>query len=339
MHPAHLQRRRSSLRQKRSGEAGYILLLLTFFVSLLAIAALAAAPQVIQQGRRDREEEMIHRGAQYARAIRKFVKKTGAYPTSMEQLETTNNVRYLRRRYKDPMSPDGEWRALRAGDVPFLQAAQANRGPGQPAGQSFGQPPAGTGSTGLTSGSGGILGGQQGSTGLSVLQAMQGGGTGGLTGSGGLSGSGGLGGIGGSSSTTGSSSTSSTSTTSTGSSSTSSTGSTTSRGPVFGGGAIVGVASISDREGLREFNKKKKYNEWFFVYDPISELANPNGAGLITGPYTGKSFAQQSKVGIPAGQLASPNQPAGFGQPIGTGFGGTSPSNSSPNSFGTSSRP
>ena len=56
---------------------------------------------------RDREVEMIHRGVQYARAVASTTKRIGRYPTSIEQLENTNKIRYLRKRYKDPMSPDG----------------------------------------------------------------------------------------------------------------------------------------------------------------------------------------------------------------------------------------
>ncbi len=334
-------------RAKTRPEEGYILLLLTLFVSLLAIAALASAPQVAQQIRREREEEMIHRGAQYARAIRKFVKKNGMYPTSLEQLENTNNVRYLRKRYKDPMSPNGEWHPLHLGEVPFLQAvAQTSQGGGQQSGQlgsqfgtqansqmgqSLGQPSGqSTGGTNLMSGSSGagvsILGSNQ-SSGQQPQQPMGLGQTG-LTGS--TSIMGGAGGLTGSTGSTGT--TGLTGSTSPGG--LSSQSSSSSRGPVFGGGAIVGVASSSEREGLKEFNNKKKYKEWYFVYDPTSEAANPTGAGLITGPYTGKSFSAASNIGTPAGQLASPNQPTGFGQPIGAGFGGTSPTSNpaSPNS-------
>ena len=50
---------------------------------------------------------MIHRGVQYARAVKLYYRKYGSYPTSIEQLENTNKIRYLRKRYKDPMSPDG----------------------------------------------------------------------------------------------------------------------------------------------------------------------------------------------------------------------------------------
>jgi type II secretory pathway pseudopilin PulG len=92
------------LRSRRHSERGYILLLLMLFVTLLTIASLAAAPLISFQVKRDREEEMIHRGVQYSRAIRRFVKKTGNYPVRLEQLENTNNIRYLRKRYKDPVT-------------------------------------------------------------------------------------------------------------------------------------------------------------------------------------------------------------------------------------------
>ena len=54
--------------------------------------------------KRDREEEMIHRGVQYSRAIRAYYKKFGRYPTKIEDLENTNNLRFLRKRYKDPLN-------------------------------------------------------------------------------------------------------------------------------------------------------------------------------------------------------------------------------------------
>ena len=59
---------------------------------------------------------MIHRGVQYSRALRKFVKKTGRYPTRMEELENTNNIRFLRRRYKDPITGK-DFKLLHVGEV------------------------------------------------------------------------------------------------------------------------------------------------------------------------------------------------------------------------------
>src|SRR5258708_33891666 len=49
---------------------------------------------------------MRHRGTAYMRAIQHFYKKLGRYPMRVEELEDTNNVRYLRKRYKDPMNKD-----------------------------------------------------------------------------------------------------------------------------------------------------------------------------------------------------------------------------------------
>src|ERR1700687_5939623 len=103
-------------------ERGYILLMLMLFVALLAIAAGALAPSIAFRVRRDREEEMIHRGVQYSRALRRFVKKTGRYPTRLEELENTNNIRFLRRRYKDPITGK-DFKLLHVGEVQLTSAA------------------------------------------------------------------------------------------------------------------------------------------------------------------------------------------------------------------------
>lgn len=90
--------------RRRKSERGYILVTLTLFVALLAVAAMAIAPSITFQIQRDREEELIHRGVQYSRAIQKYFKKFGRYPTSLNDLENTNNQRFLRKRYKDPIT-------------------------------------------------------------------------------------------------------------------------------------------------------------------------------------------------------------------------------------------
>src|SRR5579862_5760190 len=89
----------------RRGEQGYMLLTLMLFVALLAIGSLAAWIQKVDfEIKRDREEELIHRGVQYSRALRRYVKKFGHYPARIEDLQSTNNVHYLRKRYKDPIT-------------------------------------------------------------------------------------------------------------------------------------------------------------------------------------------------------------------------------------------
>src|SRR5215831_17974281 len=129
-------------RQHRSNQQGYILLFLLLFFAILPIGFLEAANYdlvyTIQQIKRDHEEELIHRGAQYSRAVRKFYKKFGRYPTRMEELENTNNYRSLRRRYKDPITGK-DFKLLHLTDVQMFGSGPT--GPGlTPAGQLNQQP-------------------------------------------------------------------------------------------------------------------------------------------------------------------------------------------------------
>ena len=98
-------------------QRGYALLAVLLLLALILLATMAAAPRLAQQIRRDREEELIHRGTQYARAIKRYYKKFGHYPASLQQLEDTNHLRFLRRRYKDPMTEKGEWRLIHVGEA------------------------------------------------------------------------------------------------------------------------------------------------------------------------------------------------------------------------------
>src|SRR5213592_2714712 len=109
-------------RMKRSNEQGYILLMLMLFITVLAIAAAAVAPSITFQIQRDREEELIHRGVQYSRAVRRYVKKFGRYPMRVEELENTNNMRFLRKRYKDPITGQ-DFKLLHFGEVKLTFSA------------------------------------------------------------------------------------------------------------------------------------------------------------------------------------------------------------------------
>jgi type II secretory pathway pseudopilin PulG len=311
--------------RRRSGQSGYILITIMFLMVLLVIAMLATAPAVKTQLQRDREEEMIHRGAQYSRAIKRYFKKFGRYPTSLEQLENTNNLRFLRKQYKDPMVADGKWRLLHFGDVKIGTASNIGTpvsamgtmgGPsgslGQPAGQTpsaFGASPGGFGSRDSsgttiqpsTTSFGGL--GSQPSTMIS----------GGLSSQPSTMTSGGL------------SSQPSTATAGGSSSMRSSTA-------AIGAGALIGVASLNEKEGLHEFNEKTHYNEWYFVFDPAIDTG-----GLIRGPYTGKTFVAAGGVGNVPGMGTQGQQPDSFGQPSSLGqpssFGQPS-SLGQPSSFG-----
>ena len=97
-------------------ERGYVLLTLLLFVSILIIGAAVIAPSLAFQIRRDREEELVHRGVQYTRAVRSYAKRTGRYPVRTEELLGGPEGRYIRKLYKDPMT-GGEFKLLHLGDV------------------------------------------------------------------------------------------------------------------------------------------------------------------------------------------------------------------------------
>lgn len=89
---------------------GYILIILMVAIFVLSIGLLVAIPVWETQLRREREEELIFRGKQYAEAIRIFqMKNPGSFPKTLDELLEEKCIRKL---YKDPMSKDGEWNII-----------------------------------------------------------------------------------------------------------------------------------------------------------------------------------------------------------------------------------
>ncbi len=84
--------------------------------ALILIALTAGLPVISTELRRQREEELIHRGVEYTRAIRNYYRKFGTYPLSLDQLEDANHMRFLRNRYKDPIT-GSDFRLLHVGEV------------------------------------------------------------------------------------------------------------------------------------------------------------------------------------------------------------------------------
>lgn len=263
--------------------------MLMLFVTLLAIAAAAVAPSIGFRVRRDREEELIHRGVQYSRAIRRYVKKTGRYPSRLEELENTNNIRFLRKRYQDPITGK-DFKLLHVGEV------QLASGPGIAGASPLGPPGSATtgGAAAMLGAAGAMLGaaaqaarnpaspatspatdaaenagqdtsaGKPASPGASKPDEGQGSG--------------------------GSNSVQLSST-------------------VFGGGPIVGVASTSKAPSIREFNHKNHYNQWQFIYDPTMDRG-----GLITTP---AQPALQIAPALPQSQTSSSPSSSGTSNSFG----------------------
>lgn len=288
----------------RSHESGYILLTLIFFVAVLAISLATILPSIRQEILRDREEEMIHRGTQYTRAIRLYFKRNGRYPAKIEDLENTNNLRFLRKRYKDPTvkgedsAPEADFKILRFGDpnVHLTLGAQGPTGQGLP-GAVAADPNAAVSSKGRNRGLSPAADPAPQPSQPDASDPNHNPDTPAPDANGNPAPAAGQ--------TTGD-------TTTVGTDRTGSSKSGDS--PLYGGGAMVGVASTNTNQSypaVREFNKKHHYNEWQFMYDPQADRG-----GLPTGPWQPATFpgqaGAQKPVGTPADQMSNPvGPPAG----------------------------
>ncbi len=104
------------MRERRS-EEGFTLVGLVVAIFLILLVLAVAAPKVAKDLKRDREVEAVHRGNQYVRAVQLYYRKFGHYPGSIEQLEKTNNIRFLRQKYVDPMTGKADWRLIHLGEA------------------------------------------------------------------------------------------------------------------------------------------------------------------------------------------------------------------------------
>ena len=100
---------------RRQNERGFALLLIFLMAAAIAITLYMEIPRVAFESQRQKELLLIERGEQYKRAIQLFVKKNSRYPARIEELESFNNQRYLRRRYKDPITGKDEWKLIQVG--------------------------------------------------------------------------------------------------------------------------------------------------------------------------------------------------------------------------------
>jgi len=98
----------------RKGERGFALLLVFLMAAAVAIMLYSQIPRVAFESEREKEQLLISRGEQYKRAIQMYVVAYKKYPAKIEDLENTNNKRYLRKRYIDPMTGKDEWRLVHA---------------------------------------------------------------------------------------------------------------------------------------------------------------------------------------------------------------------------------
>ncbi len=274
-----------------------MMITLMLALAMIAIALLTVLPEIGQQIKRDREEEMRRRGTAYMRAIQHYYTKYSRYPASIEQLEDTNHLRFLRKRYTDPMNRDPATGKERDFKILHQTDVMLNNGPvlGQIPGQNGPQ--------------GGLAGVPQGGLnalqgGLAALGAQTGGVQPAVT----------------PNPATGDASDAegnSNSAESSPSNSVEKAGSTSGfNGPVLGGGAIVGVASMSKEKPIRVFYGKNHYKDWLFIYLPQADqgglLKGPVNPGMPTPNLNGGNLNPAANTG---GFGASANPSQGLSNP------------------------
>jgi hypothetical protein len=271
------------------GEKGYALLVLLLFVALLSMSFLVVVERIDFEIKRDREEEMIHRGVQYSRAVRNFINKFHRYPNSIEELENTDNLHFLRKRYKDPITGK-DFRILHLTDMPSFISMP---GPGVAAASLAQQQKGSVALSNFTPTSSDTSAG-----GAGELQSV------GVNDQGGDSQD--SRGIqsdapqddqnGFNVSTPLSPSSASPKAMQHGVSQTA-------------GSIVIGVASASKEKTIREFNKKDHYNQWLFIYDPSTDhdglLTTPSQPPLQTAI---QRYPQRSYQELPRGSASNSAQ-------------------------------
>ncbi len=251
--------------KRKPSEEGYILVAVIFMVALLTISLSVALPQISKEIQRDRELETVQRGKQYARGVRMYFKKFGAYPPNVDAMINTNQVRFLRKKYKDPTTGKEEWKPIQ-----FGQAKTQTLG-------FFGQP-------------------------LAVMGMAGGTQIGGIVQNGGIGG----GSMGGQNPILDSTPTpdpnnptapgaSNPSNPSSPGSGTDSSSPTTFGTQAFGGMGIIGFSPTSPKGSILTWRKKNHYNEWEFIYDPMTER------GMIPGNNGPQGGLQGGAPGMPGG--------------------------------------
>jgi type II secretory pathway pseudopilin PulG len=269
--------------RSRPSEAGYVLISVMILLAIFLIVMAVGAPKVAESIQRDRDLETMHRGKQYIRAIQLYYRKFHAYPPNVDALVKTNEIRFLRKKYIDPVTGKDDWKPIM-----FCQ----NKTP--MAMGFFGQPLGGAGCGALAgigpSGGNGIGGANllstSGSPGGGGLFSNTAGGTGSTASVGSAVGSAG--------------SDAAVDANGTPINNTGGPLGNGATGQTFGGGGIVGVEPASPKQSILIYKKKNHYNEWEFLYSQLMDQQ------MMTGGNAGG-------IGQPANGSPGLNQPGGAG--------------------------
>ena len=125
---------RPRARALRRGDVGYTLVALVIGMAVLTILLAAVGPVIATVMKRDREEELLFRGRQYALGIQLFQRHFGRYPNTLKEMYE-NRPRTIRKLWKDPMCRCDNWHLLIAGTpdgLPFRAGPGQQPGTGLP---------------------------------------------------------------------------------------------------------------------------------------------------------------------------------------------------------------
>lgn len=128
------------------GNRGYAMAALLVGMSVMAVLMSALLPVWSQMATREKEEEMIFRGKQYARAIGLWQRKYANTPPPT--VDILVEQRFLRKKYKDPITND-DFQPIYANQQAQqgVSAPQGAARPGQQASATMSTPATPTGST------------------------------------------------------------------------------------------------------------------------------------------------------------------------------------------------
>ncbi len=121
-------------------EGGFALLVIFLMAAAVAFTMYQELPRAAFESARDKEQLLMDRGNQYKRAIQIYYAVNKRYPADLKDLENTNEKRFLRRRYRDPMTGEDQWRLIHTNGS-FLTDSLVQKPPAQNA--SSGLPGAG----------------------------------------------------------------------------------------------------------------------------------------------------------------------------------------------------
>jgi hypothetical protein len=286
--------RNQATSHSESNQAGYALLLVMFFVALLVLATVAAAPSVLTQVRREREQQMIWRGRQYALGVSRYYAKLHRFPTSLDDLyKPKTGIRFMRQAYKDPTNRgDGTWRLIYVGPNGQLIGSLKTQTPNLNGGTS-------------QSAVGGMLGGQGQNT------------TGGIGAGAAGAGSQAFGASAGSTFSNASTNFGSTPvapTTGTGQGTDASGNPATDQTPTYTdtsniiGGNIIGVGGKVNQKSIIWYDKAKDYRHFEFIWDPsVDQLTGQQVGQIPPNPGVNVNSAQPGSSTSPTGPNGTQN--------------------------------